>query len=120
MAGDGVMRRALACGLALAAAAAAASAVEVTVASFVDGKLEVSLQGSGSVAVSAQVDFKYISAKTEAESWARAVSEPVKVKLTGEVQPVTFEFLPPEGVLVEVEIVVFVNGEEKAREKYYY
>jgi hypothetical protein len=114
------MRRALASGLALAAIATAASAVEITIVSFADGKLELMLEGRGSVAVSAQVDFKYVSAKTSAESWARAASEPVKVKLTGEAQPVTFEFLPPEGALVQVDVVVTVNGEEKARESLYY
>ncbi|UCH79230.1 MAG: hypothetical protein JSU81_04585 [Candidatus Coatesbacteria bacterium] len=114
------MRRAVGSALAVLALAAAAHAVDVAIVSFADGKLELTLEGRGAVTVSAQVDFKYISAKTDAESWARAVSEPLKVKLTGEAQPVTFEFLPPEGALVQVDVVVTVNGEEKVRESLYY
>lgn len=98
----------------------AAGAVEVAIISYEDGDLNFSLAGAGTVTVTAQVDFKYISAKTGVESLARATSEALKVKLTGEEAPATIQFVPPDGSLVEVEAVVFVNGDEKAREVFYY
>ena len=100
--------------------AAAAAAVEATIISFEDGELNFSLKGTGTVAVTGQFDFKYISAKTGAESLARATSEPVKVKLTGEETPATIVVILPEGSVSEVEIILFVNGEEKTRQTFYY
>jgi hypothetical protein len=100
--------------------AAAAAAVEATIISFEDGELNYSLKGTGTVTVTGQVDFKYISAKTGAESLARATSEPVKVKLTGEETPATIVVIPPEGSVSEVEIILFVDGEEKTRQTFYY
>jgi hypothetical protein len=100
--------------------AGAAFAVEATIVSFEDGDLNFSLKGNGTVSVYAQVDFKYISAKTETESLARATSEPMAVKLTGEETPATIKVVPPDGALVEVEVILFVDGEEKARQTYYY
>ncbi len=98
----------------------AAYAVEATIVAYDDGELNFALKGSGTVSVNAQVDFKYISAKTGAEALARAKSEPMKIKLTGEETPATIKFIPPDGALVEVEIILFVDGEEKARQTYYY
>ena len=98
----------------------AAGAVEAAIVSYVDGDLSFSLTGTGTVTVTAQVDFKYISALTGAESLARATSEPLKIKLTGEETPGTIQFVPPDGSVTEVEAVVFVNGDEKAREVFYY
>ncbi len=114
------MRKVLCVAAAAAATFGAARAAEVSIVSYEDGELSLALAGAGTVTVTAQVDFKYISAKTGSESLARAVSEPVKVKLTAEGTPVTLLFPPPEGALVEVEAVVFVNGVEKARETFYY
>jgi hypothetical protein len=98
----------------------AAYAVEATIVAYDDGELSFALKGSGTVSVNAQVDFKYISAKTGAEALARAKSEPMKIKLTGEETPATIKVIPPDGALVEVEIILFVDGEEKARQTYYY
>ncbi len=109
----------LALGLSLAVAAGAL-AVEATIISFAEGELNFSLKGTGTVTVVGQVDFKYISDKTGAESLARATSEPMKVKLTGEDTPATILVVPPEGSVVEVEVVLFVNGDEKARQTFYY
>ena len=101
-------------------AANAAVAVEATIISYEDGDLNFSLTGAGAVTVTAQVDFKYISAKTGFESLARATSESIKIKLTGEEAPGTIQFVPPDGALVEVEAVIFVDGDEKARRVFYY
>jgi hypothetical protein len=100
--------------------AGAAGAVEAAIVSYVDGDLNFSLTGTGTVTITAQVDFKYISALTGVESLARATSEPLKVKLAGEETPVTIQFIPPDGSITEVEAVIFVNGDEKAREVFYY
>lgn len=109
------------CALAAAlATAGAAGAVEATIVSYVDGDLNFSLTGTGTVTVTAQVDFKYISALTGAESLARATSEPLKIKLTGEETPGTIQFVPPDGSITEVEAVIFVNGDEKARDIFNY
>jgi hypothetical protein len=109
--------------VALAAAAllaAGASALEAAITSYEEGALDFSLAGSGTVSVNAQIDFKYISDKTGSESLARATSDPVKVNLTAEGTPVTIEVVPPDGTVTEVEVVLFVNGEEKARQTFYY
>jgi len=98
----------------------AAAAVEAAIVSYVDGDLNFSLSGAGNVTVTAQVDFKYVSAITGVESLARATSEPLKIKLTGEETPGTIQFVPPDGSVVEVEAVIFVNGDEKARQVYYF
>ncbi len=100
--------------------AGAAFAVEATIVSFEGGELSFTLKGSGTVTVTGQVDFKYISAKTGAEALARAKSEPMKIKLTGEETPATILVIPPDGSLVEVEVVLFVNEKEVARETFYY
>ena len=100
--------------------AGAAFAVEATIISYEDGELSFSLTGTGTITVNAQIDFKYISAKTGNESLARATSEQMKVKLTGEETPATIQVMPPDGSVVEVEIVLFVNGEEKTRQMFYY
>jgi hypothetical protein len=100
--------------------AGAAFAAAATIVSYVDGDLNFSLTGTGTVTVTAQIDFKYISNKTGAESLARATSEPLKVKLTGEETPATIQFLPPDGSIVEAEVVIFVDGDEKARQTFYY
>jgi len=100
--------------------AASASAVEATIVSYEEGELNFSLKGGGTVTVTGQVDFKYISAKTGTESLARATSEPIAVKLTGEETPATILVVPPDGSVTEVEIILFVNGEEKARQTFYY
>jgi hypothetical protein len=104
----------------LCLAASAAYAVEATIISYAEGELNFSLKGSGTVSVNAQVDFKYISDKTGEEALARATSDPMKIKLTGEETPGKIEIIPPEGALIEVEVILFVNGEEKARQTYYY
>jgi hypothetical protein len=100
--------------------AGAASAVEAAIVSYVDGDLNFSLTGTGTVTVTAQVDFKYISALTGVESLARATSDSLKIKLTGEETPGTIQFIPPDGSITEVEAVIFVNGDEKARQVYYF
>lgn len=100
--------------------AAAAFSLQATIVSYEEGELNFSLAGSGTVTVVAQVDFKYVSAKTGAESLARAKSEPLKIKLTGEETPATIQVLPPDGSIVEVEVVLFVNDEEAARQTFYY
>ncbi|MEE9458096.1 MAG: hypothetical protein V3W11_13205 [bacterium] len=101
-------------------AAGAAFAVEATIISYEGGELSFSLNGSGTVTVTSQVDFKYISVKTGAESLARATSEPMKIKLAGEETPATIMFIPPDGSIVEVEVVIFVNDKEITRETFYY
>jgi len=100
--------------------AAAAFAVEATIVSYEDGELNFSLKGSGTVTVTGQVDFKYISDKTGAEALARATSEPMKIKLAGDETPATIQVIPPDGSIVEVEVVLFVNDEEKTRQTFYY
>jgi hypothetical protein len=105
---------------ALLAAVGAASAVEAAIVSYVDGDLNFSLTGTGTVTVTAQVDFKYISALTGVESLARATSDPLKIRLTGEETPGTIQFIPPDGAITEVEAVIFVDGDEKARQVYYF
>jgi hypothetical protein len=114
------MRYAFGVGVASLLLAGAVSAVDVAIISYVDGDLNFTVTGTGTVTVTAQVDFKYISAKTEAESLARATSQPIKVKLAGEAVPATIQFVPPDGSLVEVEAVIFVNDDEKARQVFYY
>lgn len=101
-------------------AAGAAFAVEATIVSYEGGELSFSLKGSGTVTVTGQVDFKYISAKTGTESLARAKLEPMKIKLAGEETPATILVIPPDGLIVEVEVVLFVNDKEIARETFYY
>jgi hypothetical protein len=101
-------------------AAGAAFAVEATIVSYEDGELSFSLEGSGTVTVTGQVDFKYISEKTGTESLARAKSEPMKIKLAGEEIPATILVIPPDGSIVEVEVVLFVNDKEIARETFYF
>jgi hypothetical protein len=101
-------------------AASVAGAVEVTAIIYDEGELNFSLRGAGTVTVNAQADYKYISAKTGEDSLARATSEPMKVKLTGEETPVKILFVPPEGAVTEVEIIVFVDGEEATRQTFYY
>lgn len=105
---------------ALLLAVGTAGAVEAAIVSYVDGDLNFSLTGTGAVTVTAQVDFKYISALTGVESLARATSDPLKIKLTGEETSGTIQFVPPDGSVTEVEAVIFVNGDEKAREVFYY
>lgn len=100
--------------------ATAAAAAEATVVSYNEGELNFSLKGTGTVSVVAQVDFKYISAVTGVEALARAVSEPVKVKLTGGETPVTIKVQPPAGTILEVEVVLLVDGKEVARQPYYF
>jgi hypothetical protein len=97
-----------------------AAALEVAGLTYADGKLDFTLRGSGTVTVSAQADFKYLSNKTNEEALARAVSAPLRVKLGGQPTPVTVTFVPPGGVVSEVEVVVFVNGLEKARQTFYF
>jgi hypothetical protein len=104
---------------AVLATASGAAAVEAAIVSYVDGDLNFSLTGTGTVTVTAQVDFKYISAITGIESLARATSEPLKIKLTGEETPGMIQFVPPDGAIVEVEAVIFIDGDEKARQVYY-
>jgi hypothetical protein len=101
-------------------AVSAAYAVEANIVSYAEGELNFSLKGSGTVSVNAQVDFKYISDRTGEEALARAKSDPMKIKLTGEETPGKIEVIPPEGALIEVEVILFVDGEEKARQTYYY
>jgi len=91
------------------------AAAEVEIANYGDGALEFTVKGSGTATVMAQADFKYISDKTGVDGLARATSNPFKVKLTETPIPVNITFDPPDGSVTEVEIVVFVNGEEKAR-----
>jgi len=105
---------------ALTLTAGAAVAVEATIVSYQDGDLNFALTGAGAVTVTAQIDFKYISAKTGVESLARATSGAMEITLTGEETPGTIQFVPPDGSLVEVEAVIFVDGEEAAREVFYY
>ncbi|MGD8718462.1 MAG: hypothetical protein PVH29_06515 [Candidatus Zixiibacteriota bacterium] len=101
-------------------AASLGHAAEAAIVSFDEGELTISLGGSGTVSVVAQVDFKYVSNKTGSESLARATSQPLTVDLSGEETPVKITFVPPDGALLEVEIVVFIGGDEKARETLYY
>lgn len=101
-------------------AAGAAFAVEATIVSYEGGELNFTLKGSGTVTVMGQVDFKYVSDKTGAEALARAKSEPMKIKLTGEETPATILVIPPGGSIVEVEVVLFVNDKEIARQTLYY
>ncbi|NIT36924.1 MAG: hypothetical protein GTN49_10570 [candidate division Zixibacteria bacterium] len=101
-------------------AASVAGAVEVTALIYDEGELNFSLRGTGTVAVNAQADYKYISAKTGEDSLARATSEPMEVELAGEETPVKILFLPPEGSVTEVEIIIFVDGEEMMRQTFYY
>jgi hypothetical protein len=101
-------------------AATTAFAVEAAIVSYEGGELNFSLTGSGTVTVTGQVDFKYISAKTGNESLARATSEPMKIKLTGDETPAAIQVIPPDGSVVEVEVILFVNGDEKARQTFYY
>jgi len=99
---------------------ALAGALEVAGFTYADGKLDFTLQGSGTVTVTAQADFKYLSNKTNEEALARAVSAPLRVKLGGQPTPVTVAFVPPDGAVSEVEVVVFVNGREEARQTFYF
>ncbi len=101
-------------------AVSTAYAVEATIVSYAEGELDFSLKGSGTVSVNAQVDFKYVSDKTGAEALARATSDPMSIKLTGGETAGKIEIIPPEGALIEVEVILFVDGEEKARQTYYY
>jgi hypothetical protein len=114
------MRNALFAAAAALWAASVAGAVEVAAIIYDEGELNFSLVGTGTVTVTAQADYKYISAKTGEDSLARATSEPMKVKLAGEETPVKILFIPPEGAVTEVEIVVFVDGEEATRQTFYY
>jgi len=105
---------------ALAAATASAAAVSAAIVSYDAGELNFVVDGAGTVTVVAQIDFKYISDVTGAEALARAVSEPLKVQLAGGETKGTINFTPPAGTLLEAEVVLFVNGAEKARQTFYY
>ncbi len=98
----------------------AAGAAEVAIISYDGGQLDFTVKGSGTVSVVAQADYKYYSDALAGEAWARATSAPLKVKLTGAKAPVTIKFIPPTGQVLEVEIIVFVDGEEKARQTFAY
>ena len=98
--------------------AAAAWAAEAAVVAYDAGRLDFTVKGSGTATVVAQADYKYYSEATGAEALARAVTPPMKIKLTGGETPVTVNFTPPGGQVYEVEILITVDGEEKARETF--
>jgi hypothetical protein len=108
----GAWKLVLACLLLTASSVVAA---EAEISGYADGSLEFTVKGSGTAAITAQADFKYISSKTVADALARATSDPLKIKLTETPVPIKIAFNPPEGSVTEVEVIVFINGEEKAR-----
>jgi hypothetical protein len=100
--------------------AVTAVAADVALVSFEEGELKLNVTGSGAVTLTAQIDYKYISNKTGAESLARSTSAPVKMNLEAGGTPVTIDFQSPDGAIAEAEVVVFINGNEKFRETIYY
>jgi len=114
------MRKTLLFVAAAALTAASALAAEAVIVSYAEGTLNFVVKGTGTVTVTAVADYKYISETTGDEALARSESPPLKVKLTGVDAPGTIAFAPPAGTLEEVEIVLFVNGDEKARQTFYF
>ena len=97
-------------------AAVFAAGAEVENLAYVDGEVTFDVSGSGAVSLVAQADFKYTSAKTGEEALARATSEVYRATLSATSLPVNIKFAPPAGTIEEVEVVVFVNGKETARQ----
>lgn len=100
--------------------ASTAGAAEVEILSYGEGDLDFTIKGSGTVAVTAQADVKYLSAKTGTEAMARAVSNPLRISLSETPLPVEIKFDTPDGSVMEVEITIFIDGAEKVRRTFYF
>lgn len=108
------------CFLGLSLLVAAAGAAEVEILSYSGGNLDFTVRGSGTVTVTAQADVRYLSATTGADAMVRAVTNPLKISLSESVIPVKINFNPPDGSVTEVEVIVFIDGVEKARRTFYF